>query len=174
MKVLAFAGSSSQKSINKQLAIWTAKQIKSATLKVLDLNDFEMPIFSVDLEAKIGPQKKAKQFIEEISLADYLVVSLAEHNGSYSTAFKNILDWSSRINSKLFQNKPMILMATSPGVRGGASVMEAAKVRFAIFGADIKGSFSLPEFTKNFNESVGITNPDLLKRLQDVLAAAIN
>ena len=65
-------------------------------------------------------------------------------------------------------------MATSPGVRGGASVMEAAKVRFAIFGADIKGSFSLPEFTKNFNESVGITNPDLLKRLQDVLAAAIN
>ena len=29
---------------------------------------------------------------------------------------QNILDWTSRINSKTFQEKPMLLLATSPGI----------------------------------------------------------
>ena len=48
IKIVAFGASSSTKSINKKLASYTAKQIKDATINLLDLNDFEMPIYSED------------------------------------------------------------------------------------------------------------------------------
>jgi NAD(P)H-dependent FMN reductase len=157
MRVLAIPGSSSRQSINKQLVTYVAKLFKNAQLEILDLNDFEMPLFSVDKEEQTGPQKKAQEFLDKISQSDMLILSLAEHNGSYSVAFKNVLDWSSRINGKVFQDKPMLLMATSPGARGGASVLDAAQKRFPFMGGNIKGVFSLPEFEKNFDVTRGVT-----------------
>jgi NAD(P)H-dependent FMN reductase len=127
MKIIAFAGSNSQQSINRHLAAYAANQFENAEIEVLDLNDFEMPLFSVDLEKETGQHETAKSFLKKIESADILVVSLAENNGNYSVAFKNIFDWSSRIIKDVFQQKPMLLMATSPGTRGGASVLEIAK-----------------------------------------------
>ncbi|MCX8011201.1 MAG: NAD(P)H-dependent oxidoreductase, partial [Ignavibacteria bacterium] len=146
MKIIAFAGSNSRNSINRKLASYAAHQFKNADVEMLDLNDYEMPIFGVDREAEIGQQSKALMFLNKISEADLLVVSLAEHNGSYTVAFKNILDWASRINGNVFQDKPMLLMSTSTGKRGAISVLEAAQKRFPIHGAKILGTFSLPSF----------------------------
>lgn len=169
MKVLAFGASNSKHSINQQLALYVAHQIPSAEITTLDLNHFEMPIFSVDKETPGKNQPLAEAFLHAISEADLLVISLAEHNGSYTAAFKNILDWASRINGKLFQQKPLLLLATSPGARGGSSVLEAAKVRFPFLGADIKAVFSLPEFNKNFDTEKGIVNEDLKAQLFKIL-----
>ena len=63
-----------------------------------------MPVFSVDKEEN-GFPKEAQNFLDKIEEADLLVISLAEHNGAYSAAFKNILDWTSRINAKSFSRK---------------------------------------------------------------------
>jgi NAD(P)H-dependent FMN reductase len=52
---------------------------------------------------------------------------------------------------KVFQNKPMILMATSPGARGGLSVLETAIHTAPFFKGEVKGSFSLPNFYDNFD-----------------------
>ena len=49
-KILAFAGSSSKTSINKQLATYAANQFENASVEVIDLNDYEMPVISVDKE----------------------------------------------------------------------------------------------------------------------------
>lgn len=144
-KIIAFGGSTSQTSINKQLATYAAHLVADASVEVLDLNDYPLPLFSVDLE-KEGIPQAAHDFYTKIGSADLLVVSLAEHNGAYSAAFKNLLDWTSRINPKNFQNKPMFLMATSPGARGGASVLEIAQKRFPYQGAEIVSTFTLPNF----------------------------
>lgn len=147
-KIIAFGGSSSKNSINKQLATYVANLFPNAYVEVLDLNEYEMPIFSVDREKEHGIHPLAQDFYAKIGEADLIVLSLAEHNGAYSSAFKNILDWASRINNKTFQQKPMLLLATSPGARGGASVLDIATKRFPFQGADLKGSFSLPTFLK--------------------------
>jgi NAD(P)H-dependent FMN reductase len=165
MKVIAFAGSNSKNSINKKLAIYAAKQFKNAEVEILDLNDFELPLFSVDREKEMGHPQLAQDFLNKISSSDLLVVSLAENNGNYSAAFKNCIDWASRINPKLFQKKPMLLMATSPGVRGGMSVLEIATNNFPRFDADIKATFSLPSFETNFNTEKGIINEELKNKL---------
>ena len=171
MKIIAFGGSPSKKSINKKLATYAASLFKNATVEVLDLNDYEMPLFSVDVEMEIGQHKLAQAFLNKLASADILVVSLAENNGNYSVAFKNIFDWCSRIDKKVFQDKPMLLMATSPGARGGASVLDIANNAFPRYGADIKATYSLPSFNDNFDEKkVEISNEELRKELQKIIA----
>ena len=170
-KILAFGASSSRNSINKQLATYAASLFQDATVEVLDLNDYEMPIYSIDKEKENGIPQLAIDFYNKITNTDLLVVSMAEHNGGYSSAFKNILDWTSRYNNAVFQEKPMLLMATSPGARGGSSVLDIAKNRFPFQGGDVKGSFSLPSFHENFKEGKIINeelNADLIKLIQSI------
>ena len=168
-KIIAFAGSSSKNSINKQLATYAANLFQNVEVEILDLNDYEMPVFSVDKEKEQGIHSLAQDFYAKIGTADFIVLSLAEHNGSYSSAFKNTLDWASRINAKTFQQKPMLLLATSPGARGGGSVLDIASKRFPFQGADVKGSFSLPTFYENFDVVNGIINPELKNQLMEIV-----
>lgn len=170
MKIIAFGGSPSKNSINKKLATYAAGLFENAEVEVLDLNDFQMPLFSVDIEAEIGQHPLALAFLDKIASADLLVVSLAENNANYSAAFKNVFDWCSRINGKVFQGKPMLLMATSPGGRGGASVLEIAKNALPRYGADIKATFSLPSFNDNFDVEKGeISNVELDNQLKEIV-----
>ncbi|SCY79766.1 NADPH-dependent FMN reductase [Flavobacterium caeni] len=171
MKIIAFGASPSKKSINKKLATYAASLFENATVEVLDFNDFEMPLFSVDKEAEIGQHPLAQQFLDKIAGADVLVVSMAENNGNYSAAFKNTFDWASRINVKVFQEKPMLLMATSPGGRGGASVLGIAETLFPRYGAQIKATFSLPKFHEHFDlEKNKIGDPELDAQLRQIVA----
>jgi NAD(P)H-dependent FMN reductase len=168
-KIIAFGASSSKDSINKQLATYAAQQFENASVEVLDLNDYEMPIFSMDKETATGIPALATDFYSKLGTADLLVISFAEHNGAYSTAFKNIFDWISRIHAQTFQEKQTLILATSPGPRGGSSVLEIAKNRFPFQGADVKGSFSLPSFHDNFDQKNGITNTDLNNQLLEII-----
>ena len=168
-KIIAFAGSSSKTSINKQLVTYAANQFENASVEVLDLNDYEMPVFSVDKEKENGIHPLAQEFYSKLGSADLILISFAEHNGNFSSAFKNILDWSSRINAKTFQEKPMLLLATSPGARGGSSVLDIATNRFPFQGGMVKGSFSLPSFNDNFDAEKGITNEELKNQLLKIV-----
>ncbi|MQP51791.1 MULTISPECIES: NADPH-dependent FMN reductase [unclassified Flavobacterium] len=168
-KIIAFGASSSKNSINKQLATYTANQFQNVAIEILDLNDYEMPIFSVDKQAENGIHPLANDFYAKIGSADLIIISFAEHNGNFSSAFKNILDWSSRINAKTFQEKPMLLLATSPGARGGSSVLDIATKRFPFQGGIVKGSFSLPSFNDNFDLEKGITNEELKNQLLEIV-----
>jgi chromate reductase len=170
MKIIAFGGSNSQHSINKHLASYAASLFEDAAVEVLDLNDYAMPLFSVDLEKEVGQHEKAKAFLAKLAGADILVVSLAENNNNYSTAFKNLFDWSSRITKEVFQEKPMLLLATSPGSRGGASVLEIARNALPRYGAQVKATFSLPAFNANFDlDKNKISNVELDKELRDII-----
>jgi chromate reductase len=169
-KLLAFGASNSSDSINKQLASYASKQFKDINIDLLDLNDYEMPIYSKDREKKDGIPQLAKDFYKKIGDSDFVLISFAENNGNYSTAFKNILDWASRINNKTFQEKPMLLLATSPGARGGSLVLDIAVKRMPFQGGVVKGSFSLPSFNENFNIEKGIiSNANLNNQLLEII-----
>ena len=168
-KIIAFGASSSKQSINKQLATFAANQFQNASVEILDLNDYEMPVFSVDKEKENGIHPLAHDFYAKLGNADLIIISFAEHNGNFSSAFKNILDWTSRINAKTFQEKPILLLATSPGARGGSSVLDIATKRFPFQGGIVKGSFSLPSFYENFDAEKGITNEELKNQLLEIV-----
>lgn len=50
MKIVAFGASTSTTSINKALATFAASLVESAEVIVLDLNDYQVPLFSEDYE----------------------------------------------------------------------------------------------------------------------------
>ncbi|WP_420319272.1 NADPH-dependent FMN reductase [Ekhidna sp.] len=160
-QIVAFAGSSSKQSINKQLATFTAQALKNVKVNILDLNDFEVPLFSVDLEQSSGIPDMAHAFKKHLDEADAIVLSLAEHNGSFAAAYKNLYDWVSRIDKSVFQHKPLFLLATSPGGRGAKTVLEHA---ITIYGHANKAplvTFSLPSFHQNFDPEKGIRDEEL-------------
>jgi len=164
-KIIAFAGSTSSTSINKQLASYAASLLEETSFDVIDMNDYIAPLYSIDEENK-GFPKNMNVLSEKLKTYDGFIVSLAEHNGSYAAAFKNTFDWLSRIDRVIFNKKPMLLMATSPGGRGGASVLASANASFPHMGADIVSNFSLPGFFDNFKEGK-IVDGELNNRLMD-------
>lgn len=151
-KVVTIAGSNSQKSINKLLIEYAASLLKEVEIITIDLNDYILPIYGEDFEAENGIPTAVKRLDEIIDSADGFVISLAEHNGSYTAVFKNIIDWLSRINMQIWRERPMLLFATSPGGRGGATVLQAASAYFPFLGGKIIETFSLPSFYDNFKE----------------------
>lgn len=169
MKILSLGASTSSKSINRQLAGHAARSVPGAEVTDLDLNTLELPIYSADEEEKNGIPAAAHRFLEAIRAHDAIVISMAEHNGSYSAAFKNLYDWTSRIDSKPWSGKAMLLLSASPGARGGATVIASAAATFPRMGADLRGTFSLPSFYDNFSPDEGVTDPALSAGLAEAV-----
>ncbi|MFM1944402.1 MAG: hypothetical protein RI897_3384 [Verrucomicrobiota bacterium] len=168
-KILTIGASNSTTSINRTLARYAASFLKGCACESLDLNDFEMPIYSPERESSTGVPNEAQRLVTYIESSAGIILSLAEHNGNYSAAFKNILDWASRHKQRVWSDKPMLLMSTSPGGRGGATVLNAAKTSFPHLGANVISSYSLPSFYSNFDVNEGITNPELKLQLESAV-----
>jgi len=163
-KVITIAGSNSQNSINRKLLSYTSNFLKNVELIPIDLNDYVLPIYGADFENENGIPTAVKRLNEVFDNADGFIVALAEHNGTYTAVFKNTLDWLSRANIKVWREKPTLLMATSPGGRGGATVLKAAVNYFPFLGANVVADFSLPSFFDNLSDD-GISNMELNEEL---------
>ncbi len=177
MKILAFAATSSKNSINKKLIGYASRLLEEdlgldAIVETIDLNDYEMPIYSVDRQEEGGIPEAAQHFFDRISAADAVLISFAEHNGHYTAAYKNLFDWTSRIDMRVYQDKPTVMLSTSPGGGGGVRALDAALASAPFFGNDVKASMSIPGFTDNFDSASGrLIDPELDARLRATLSA---
>ncbi|WP_423919076.1 NADPH-dependent FMN reductase [Candidatus Poriferisodalis sp.] len=181
MNLLAFAASNSSQSINRQLVDYAIRLLtdglvegvpaSEVEVRMIDLNDFEIPIYSIDRQNADGIPQPAHDFYDTIGAADALLISFAEHNGSYTVAYKNIFDWASRINMRVYHDKPIVMLSTSPGGGGGRFVLRSAAHLAQYFGNEVLASLSIPKFDQNFDTTAGtLTNADLDAQLQDALA----
>lgn len=172
MKIIAFAASNSRKSINKALVTYATTMLVQHSVDILDINDYEMPIYSADLEEAHGIPDAASRFLEKLGEADALLISYAEHNGNYTAAYKNLFDWASRKNKEVFQGKPIVMLATSPGPGGAKSVLGIARESAQYFNGKVLASLSIPRFYDNFDQEKGeLTNADMVAQLKAALSA---
>ena len=168
MKLVVFGASNSKKSKNRRFANWAASQT-GLDYELLDLNDYEMTVFSVDKEAESGIPQLAHDFRNKLKEANGIIISFAEYNGAYTSAFKNIFDWFSRIGNPRWLDKPMLLLSTSPGKRGAATALDVAVRTFPHQGGKVVDHFSLPSFNENFDDEKGIVNQELLNEFSPKL-----
>ena len=128
-KLLIFAGSTRQASFNRKLAHAAASQARAAGADVtlVELADFDIPIYNADLEAKGTPPDvmRLKQLMFEHPA---WIICSPEYNGSYTALLKNTIDWaSSPVKSdpawqdgfKSFNGKVVGVLSASPGAMGG-------------------------------------------------------
>jgi len=158
--VIAFAGSNSTKSINQQLINWVARQETSFNIEVVNLNSFQSEIFSEDSEREKGHPESMLSLADKFQKADGFIISSPEHNGSMPAFLKNTIDWQSRINRSVFNEKPTVLLSASPGGRGGAGVIEQMNSMFPHLGAKIVGTFGVGGFYDKFSNGDLVNSSD--------------
>lgn len=182
MNILAIPATNSRTSINRQLLGYAAELLTgelagdgaAPTVGFIDLNDYELAIFSPEREAA-GIPELAQQLYARIGEADALIVSFAEYNGSYTPAWKNTFDWMSRINQKVYQSKPVAMFAASPGGRAGAGVLGSATTVAPHLGAELVGSLGVGTFSQNFDADASrIADAELDQSFRGVLQALLS
>ncbi|MEL6740511.1 MAG: NAD(P)H-dependent oxidoreductase [Planctomycetota bacterium] len=175
MKCTAFAASTSSTSINKQLVNAAASLLRGqrpeASVDVLDLRDYPMPMFSEDQQREHGIPDAAVRFLGGVSACDALIISFAEHNGGYTAAYKNAFDWMSRISQRVFEGKRVVALSTSPGKRGGASVLESFIRSAPHFGAEVVASLPVPVFHEAYDRAAGALAPEWEAKLAEAVRA---
>ena len=175
-KVLAFSGSNSSTSINLQLVNAVAKLDVDFQIDVIDLRDYAAPIYGIDHETAEGIPASMVKLKELMNSYDGYIVSSPEHNGSMPAFLKSTLDWLSRQEGKIFQEKPVVFLATSPGARGGSSVLNHILEIMPYRGAKVIGGHGVGEFSKKVQDGNLIESEDkqiiieLLRKLSSSLA----
>lgn len=168
--IIVIGASTSSSSINKALANYTASLLKNVELTKIDINALNgLPIFSEDYEKENPTPEAVIELNKLFKETDGFIISHAEHNGSFSAGYKNAIDWVSRQGGKIFNQKPVMILATSGGARGGSSVLGHAKDIYPHRGAIISGVFSLPSYDDNFKDG-RLIDETLNKNLFEQLA----
>ncbi|MDQ7917822.1 NAD(P)H-dependent oxidoreductase [Mesonia sp. MT50] len=170
-KILVFAGSSSSISINHALVTSVANQIVDHEVEIIRLTDFELPVYSYDIEKNEGIPLNITRLKNKIDQAEALIISVNEHNGTVSSFFKNVLDWLSRFDPKFLEGKKVLLMSTSAGKRGAASALAYTEAILPKFGAQVVASFSFPSFNEHFDlQELKVTDETLQLGIIDTLS----
>jgi NAD(P)H-dependent FMN reductase len=124
-RILVFAGSARSASLNKRLAAVAARAVQAAGAQatLLDLRDYELPLYDGDLEQRGLPPKLAE--LKALFKAHHgLLLACPEYNGSITPLLKNTLDWVSRPAPgekplECYEGKVAGLVAASAGALGG-------------------------------------------------------
>jgi chromate reductase, NAD(P)H dehydrogenase (quinone) len=125
-RVLIFAGSIRNGSLNRKLARAAAAALEQHGLQVTlaDLRDYPMPIYDGDLESSAGMPEPARAFKTLMRTHDAFAIASPEYNGSFAALLKNAIDWASRPEPgeprlAAFEGKKALIMAASPSQFGG-------------------------------------------------------
>ena len=125
-RILAFSGSIRRDSLNQKLIQIAAKDVREAggEVTVINLKDYQMPVFNQDLEDEEGIPDSVLKLKEIFRDHQGLLIASPEYNGSLTSALKNTIDWLTRPQDGFppldcFNGKIAALLATSPGGRGG-------------------------------------------------------
>ena len=128
-KLLVFAGSTRQHSYNRRLAQVAAGMAREAGADVtlLELSDFDIPLYNADLEAR-GTPTDVLRLKQVLSDHPAWIICSPEYNGSYTALLKNTIDWASspvkgnpdwQDGGKSFRGKVVGMLSASPGALGG-------------------------------------------------------
>jgi chromate reductase len=177
-KVLAFSGSTREESYNQKLINDAAKIASSlgAEVTVIHLNDYPMPFYDGDLEAKNGLPEYAKKLRNLMIASDAIIIATPEYNNSISAVLKNSIDWASRSETgtpsrAAFSGKRFALMSASPGSHGGIRGLTHLKAIIEdIGGSVISKQLALPSAHIYFSNPTRDENPDLQEVIKDLLS----
>lgn len=104
-------------SINQQLE--TALMIKASEMDAaptkVDLNDYEMPLFHGDLKTPDTVQA----LIDHLKSFDAVVIVTPEYNGSLPPLLKNMIDWTSTVETGHLTGPVYGIASCTPGPMSG-------------------------------------------------------
>lgn len=168
-KILAFAGSTRTESVNKKLIRYATTFATDADITLIDLRDYQLPLYDGDLETNEGLPENAYKLKELFLSHQGLMIASPENNSSYSAVLKNTIDWVSRPTPDeteyliCFKNKIASIMSASPGALGGLRSLAALRLLLENIGTTVLPTqFTLSKADQKFSED-GSINDDKKK-----------
>ncbi|MBE2279911.1 MAG: NAD(P)H-dependent oxidoreductase [Ignavibacteriaceae bacterium] len=164
--IFAINGSNSEWSINKKLLKSVIKH-SEVNANLLEIESLDIPIYSIQRQQKHGFPQEILELNESLNNASGFIISTPEHNGFFTAFFKNLIDWLSRLDRKVFRDKFVVILSTSPGKMGGKTAAISLSTLVNRMGGRVISVHSLPSFKENYDESTGeILNGEFLSEVK--------
>ena len=134
-KILVLPGSSRSGSHNVKLAALAAMELTliDADVTRISLQDYPLPIYDGDLEAKSDPPPNAVKLKQMIMAHHGVFIASPEYNASVTPLLKNAIDWVSRVRERgdpayaAFRGRVFAISAASPTNTGGLRSLMALR-----------------------------------------------
>ena len=173
MKILVFAGSLRQGSLNKKFAREAMRLLGTKSgieTEFVDLQPLSIPVYDGDFEEASGVPAGVKELAGKILGADALLISTPEYNGSIPGILKNTIDWLSRLKPVSLAGKPLLLIAASPGALGGIRSLWHTRQPFEVLGTYVfPEMMALPAAHVAFDDAGALKDAKLVERLNGLL-----
>ncbi|HWP27404.1 MAG TPA: NAD(P)H-dependent oxidoreductase [Xanthobacteraceae bacterium] len=139
-KILVFSGSLRSGSYTTRLAGRAVKEFLLAGSEVtwISLNDYALPLYDADLEAKSGVPDSALKLKRLMTSHEGIFIVTPEYNASMPPLLKNVIDWVSRARERneaplaAFRDRVFALGAASERPSGGVYALLALRQTLTI------------------------------------------
>lgn len=133
------------------------EQHQLATVTILDLHQYQFPLFEERLHLQVNPGEKVLEFAEKITSADGVIIVTPEYNGGYPASLKNVID----LLYKEWQRKPVAIATVSDGSFGGTQVITSLQFSlWKIKAWTVPAMFPVPFADKSFDENGHATDKE--------------
>jgi len=121
-----------------------------ATANILDLKEYQFPVFEERLSYQKDPDNKVLDFAERIKASDGLIIVTPEYNGSFPASLKNITD----LLYDEWKRKPVAISTVSSGPFGGSQAL--ISLQFTLWKMKawtVPALFPVPNVDTTFDEN---------------------
>ena len=142
MNVITICGSLRKGSYNR-MVMSVLPSVAPVGMKLKELSGIDkFPLYVADLHADGKFPEVVTNFADQIRAADAVIINSPEYNYTIPGAFKNAIDWVSRLKDQPFKDKPVALQSASGGPLGGARMQYHMRQMFVFLNAFV---FNTPE-----------------------------
>jgi chromate reductase, NAD(P)H dehydrogenase (quinone) len=176
LRILGVSGSLRRGSFNGSL-LRAAVEVTPASASIEVGTIRGVPLYDADVEAQGIPPAVAT-LKDQVAAADGLLFVTPEYNNSIPGVFKNAIDWLSRPPAdvpRLFRDRPVAIMGTSPG-RFGTLLSQTAWLPI-VRTLGMRPWYGMPLFVSNANQvfdaSGTLVDPDIRERLKQFMTGYV-
>ncbi len=177
MRILAFAASLRENSLNKTLlgeAVEIARE-EGVEVDVADFREFTMPLYDGDLQERSGLPEGALELIRRVEAADGIMIASPEYNYSVPGTLKNAIDWISRARPVPLRGKHGLLLSASISLVGGIRGLWHLRVPLEGLGTMLHPDmFALATAHQAFDEEGHLKDPALRERLVSLIRGYVD
>jgi NAD(P)H-dependent FMN reductase len=141
-----------------------------STAEILDLKEYNFPIFEGTLKTLIDPPKNVLQYAAKIKSADGIIIVTPEYNGGFPARLKNAID----LLYDEWQGKPICISTVSAGVFGGVQALVSLQfILWKIGACTVTNMFPVPNVSKSFDDKGNALDKIATDKLAKVFLAEL-
>lgn len=130
---------------------------KLGTPEMLDLNEYQFPVFDERLKLQKNPTPEALEFAKRIKKTEGIIIVTPEYNGGYPASLKNVID----LLYDEWKRKPIAIVTVSSGAFGGSQVITSLLFTLWKIGAwVVPAIFPVPKVKEMFDEKGIPSDPE--------------